>query len=153
MLPVGALAHPIETLQFILPGGPPRVPRPYLRHIAARPLRFLEPAPPPDPAIVSPAATPAEAVAPTKPETVAPAASPAVQEPAQAAAAAPAPAAPRPAPVPAAPPAPILPDDLQPRVRLEDFLPFFEPPGRTAEPPRAPAPSAQPPSSAIYRQQ
>ncbi|MBK8858572.1 MAG: hypothetical protein IPN11_13110 [Opitutaceae bacterium] len=150
ILPAGALAHPIETLQHILPGGPPRVLRPYLRHIAARPLRFQEPPPPPDPAIAPPAATPAEAAAPAQPETMTPPAAPAAPETEPAPA--PAQVTPKPAPVPATPP-PILPDDLQPRVRLEDFLPFFESPGPTAEPPRAPAPAAQPPSSVTYRQQ
>lgn len=149
ILPAGALAHPIETLQLIMPGGPPRVLRPYLRHIAVLPLRFQEPPPPPDPAIAPPAATPA--AAPAKPENMTPPAAPAAPETEPAPA--PAQVTPKPTPVPATPPPPILPDDLQPRVRLEDFLPFFESPGPTAEPPRAPAPAAQPPSSVTYRQQ
>jgi len=53
----------------------------------------------------------------------------------------------------------ILPDDTRSKVKAEDFLPFFQPPGADPNPndiPAAPTPSApgvQPPSSATYRQQ
>ncbi len=47
----------------------------------------------------------------------------------------------------------IIPDDIRPRVRMEEFLPFFQLPGPAA--PTAPAPESPdtvPPSSATYRQ-
>lgn len=54
---------------------------------------------------------------------------------------------------------PILPDDTRPKVRAEDFLPFFQPPGAnpnpndvTVAPPPA-EPGTPTPSSATYRQQ
>jgi len=56
-------------------------------------------------------------------------------------------------------PSPILPDDVRPKVRPEDFLPFFQFPGSRPNPedvssvPTAPAPGMQPPSSATYKQQ
>jgi len=55
-------------------------------------------------------------------------------------------------------PDPLLPDDAGPKVRPEDFLPFFQFPGaRNAEPktaaaPAPPSPGVQPPSSATYQQ-
>lgn len=62
----------------------------------------------------------------------------------------------------AAPPA-ILPDDTRPKVRSEDFLPYFTFPGSGSSPddvrviapgvPTPPAPGTLPPSSATYRQQ
>lgn len=64
---------------------------------------------------------------------------------------------------PAAKPVPpILPDDTRPKVRAEDFLPFFQYPAPgnangdvtvVAPVPTAPAPAPLPPSSATYRQQ
>jgi len=56
-----------------------------------------------------------------------------------------------------APPPPILPDDLRPQVRPEDFLPFFQPPGGSsgsapAGVPVPPAPAMLPPSSATFMQ-
>lgn len=53
----------------------------------------------------------------------------------------------------------ILPDESRPKVRAEDFLPFFEFPGTKSNPndvsltPTPPAPGQLPPSSATYRQQ
>jgi len=124
-------------------------PRPYLPASGPPPLRFTTPPPPPKrPA--PPPPLPAPAAAEPPPEKTAPASS------LSAPAATPAPspdAAPGPANSagPASPavktaPAPILPDDLQPLVRPEDFLPFFQPP-------RPPAPGTLPPSSAHYIQQ
>ncbi len=53
------------------------------------------------------------------------------------------------------PPVPILPDDVRPKVRPEDFLPFFQFPGAYHEINNVPVPPApgQIPSSATYRQQ
>ncbi len=59
----------------------------------------------------------------------------------------------------AGPPA-ILPDDMRPRVRAEDFLPYFQIPGTLPTgnangvpvPPGAPGPAPLPPSSATYTQ-
>jgi hypothetical protein len=46
----------------------------------------------------------------------------------------------------------IIPDDMRPRVRTEEFLPFFQLPGATAPTPPPPeSPDAVPPSSATYR--
>jgi len=58
-------------------------------------------------------------------------------------------------------PAAILPDDGDPRVRPEDFLPFFQFPSAhsgpaessLAQPPTAPAPGQIPPSSATYHEE
>jgi hypothetical protein len=68
----------------------------------------------------------------------------------------------RPTPGPASrpPPAPILPDDLRPQVRPEDFLPYFQIPGGSpgSDPVGVPLPSsasppaALPPSSASFQQ-
>ena len=59
-------------------------------------------------------------------------------------------------------PAPILPDDIRPRIRPDDFLPFFQVPGSASRPGDviltvpAPASAGQPaplpPSSATYTQ-
>jgi hypothetical protein len=47
----------------------------------------------------------------------------------------------------------IIPDDIRPRVRMEEFLPFFQLPGPSAPTPPVPAsPDTVPPSSATYRQ-
>lgn len=63
---------------------------------------------------------------------------------------------------PAKTPAAILPDDTRPKVRAEDFLPFFQFPGNTpangdvtvvAPVPNAPTAAPLPASSATYRQQ
>jgi hypothetical protein len=59
--------------------------------------------------------------------------------------------------MPATPAPAILPDDTQPKVRAEDFLPFFQFPGTGAGQgdvtPAPAAPGKLPPSSATYRQQ
>ncbi len=44
----------------------------------------------------------------------------------------------------------IIPDDMRPRVRTEEFLPFFQLPGPSSPAPQSP--DAVPPSSATYRQ-
>ena len=67
-----------------------------------------------------------------------------------------------PAPPATKPPPAIIPDDLRPAVRAEDFLPYFQMPGSARNlgdvtllmpvPRSAPAPAAIPPSSATYTQ-
>jgi hypothetical protein len=126
----------------------------YLATIGGPGLRFTAPAPESEPATrpvvpVLPAAPPtAGAATPASPggETR-------MSEPRE-----PKPVA-KPAVAPAAksPPPPILPDDLRPQVRPEDFLPFFQPPGSSAGAvpagvPVPPPPGALPPSSATFMQ-
>jgi hypothetical protein len=65
--------------------------------------------------------------------------------------------------VPGKTPPPILPDDTRPKVRAEDFLPFFQFPGSASAngdvtvvapvPSSAPTAAPLPASSATYRQQ
>jgi len=57
------------------------------------------------------------------------------------------------------PPPPIIPDDSKPKVRPEDFLPYFQFPGSKPNPedvtsvPEPPKPGMQTPSTATYHQQ
>lgn len=142
--------------------------KPYLVALGAPPLRFEEPAPPPDlvtrpPSAAPPLALPAKheaaadvvAAAPAAPaaiSTAAPAAGSA-HESAAASESTDASAAPR-------TPPPILPDETRPQVHPEDFLPFFQIPASQSGDlnvvvpvPRAPAtPATLPPSSATYTQ-
>lgn len=128
--------------------------QPYLRYIGPPPLRFQEPVPPPDVSARPPPAGPPASGGKTKPEIVhAPVQDVPVMAP---------PASPTP-PIVAGPPprlpprmrelppadsstptgpAPLLPDDGRARVKPEDFLPFFQFPGK-----------GPPPSSATYQQQ
>ncbi len=152
----------------------PAEPIPYLRATGAPPLRFQEAAPPPDLASRPPGAAPpvpaltltestvalenAAAVAALSPPGTAPAAA---SEPAAVSDGATRPASASP---PAKSPPPILPDDVRPTVRPEDFLPFFQIPGSSRRPAdvtviaptnvASPAPTAPaiPPSSATYTQ-
>lgn len=166
---------------------PPRPTRalsePYLRVVGAPPLRFAVESPPPDLVTRPPASgTPPEATDPAEMESALPPLSlpvssvplatesadvqpstVAVENPAARAASGENRSA---TPSATAPvergPAPILPDDLRPAVRPEDFLPFFQLPGTSGGPanatvivpvvPQAPAPATLPPSSATYRQ-
>ncbi len=52
------------------------------------------------------------------------------------------------------PPLPILPDEIRPQVRPEDFLPFFQVPGSVTQPNgvNSRGPAALPPSTATYSQ-
>jgi hypothetical protein len=141
--------------------GPPPSSRPYLAVVGIPPLRFAEASPPPDlsarPAVGAPP-MPDNAVSAEAPDRAPDAAERPDIIP-----------APAPAPVEAAPPeaaptgaprtpAPILADDIRPRVRPEDFLPYFIYPGQGGTvvvplaPAAAPAPGVLPPSSATYRQ-
>ena len=137
--------------------------RPYLTVTGAAPLRFPETAPPPDLSVRLPAGgpphlTPVISEAPVnavKPEDL--------PNPGATAAAATASTEQPPAPATKEKPAtagrPILPDDSKPKVRAEDFLPYFQFPGANTDrddvptTPKPPAPGILPPSSASYRQQ
>ena len=158
----------------IAPGATPEIiSRPYLAVIGPPPLRFAAAIPPPDlsarPAIGAPPnpaaenANPASAVGSNAPMP----STPAVAEPspdlANGSASQPADAIPTPdlsEPAAKTPP-PILSDDTRPRVKTEDFLPFFVFPNPhvspqvvvPAEVPVLPTPGTLPPSSATYRQQ
>ena len=125
---------------------------PYLVAMGPKPLRFQDaPVPPPD-LVTRP-------VAGGPPQPEAPALIPA---PALVAAVKPPPAETSPArpPAPAATSAPsVLPDETRPKVRAEDFLPFFQFPANgdvtvvAPVPPSPPASDHPIPSSATYRQQ
>lgn len=143
------------------------VSRPYLTAVNAPALRFGE-APPPPPLWIRPAAgappVPAQSEVAAAPPDPAQEETPQAIEPAQ-------PGTPTQDVIPPAThqppprnPAPILPDDTRPKVRAEDFLPFFQFPGSAnnpgdvtvvtpALPGQAPAAAPQPRSSATYRQQ
>lgn len=141
---------------------------PYLPVLGAAPLRFEDPAPPPDltarPAAAAPpnpALTPAENsvalanAAAAHPAAVEEPAPSAATEAAESAETKPAPPSPRPAPA-------VLPDQARPTVRPEDFLPFFQLPGSSPQGDvnvivpgavrSAPVPPPIPNSSATYRQ-
>jgi len=144
------------------------VSRPYLTVIVSPSLRFVEtPAPPhvvpvlmaepsaPPKAAISSGPTPEPSSGPREPATGPSGAVPSSQG--QASAASDAGAAPKEKPErPAKPPPPILPDEIQPKVRPEDFLPYFQFPGSNTGPSDVappPEPGKLPPSSATYRQQ
>jgi len=146
--PDGAVGQhvPIEQLEAS---------HPYLTAVGAPPLRFEEPVPFPSPAAPG-ASGSAREPAPPKPPSSRPApAAPAgpaapgqktLPEPANSTRAAGQPASPD-----SAEPS-IIPDDMRPRVRPEEFLPFFQLPGSSA--PSAPTPNPPatlPPSTATYR--
>lgn len=140
---------------------PPPDPTPYLVTVGSPALRFLEAAPPPDLGGRPPAAAPPQPASDTvaaKPDVIpfTPAAAPTTAlAPADASQATP----PSDSVQPHSP-APILPDELRPRVRAEDFLPYFEIPAtRPGDPnvivpiPRgAGSPAPLPASSATYTQ-
>lgn len=142
---------------------PPRT-RPYLVALGASPLRIQAALPPADLSVRPPAGAPP--VPTTQTPTGSPAeTSPPVQgtPPAESAPAdlalAPTSANPSPEEKPDKAHKPILPDDTRPKVRAEDFLPFFQPPGAnpnpndvTVAPPPA-EPGSPTPSTATYRQQ
>lgn len=161
LLPGAAISAPSVAPETIGPAN-----RPYLAVVGAPALRFGE-APPPPPLWVRPVA----GAPPTLPSESAPAATNAIDAPTEPASenipTTPASTAdvivlPGGTP-PAKSPPPILPDDTRPKVRAEDFLPFFQFPGTassasdvtvvTPAVPGAPAPAPMPRSSATYRQQ
>ena len=166
LLPCMTLAAPPLASEIHWPSHS----RPYLAVLGASPLRIQEIPPPPDLTVHPPAGAPPQPaplaaktsdVIPPSPEVAAtadgttPAATPNQ--------ASPPPTESTPAPAadarPSKPVKSILPDDTRPKVRAEDFLPFFQPPGANPNPndvtvaPTPPAPGIQPPSSATYRQQ
>jgi hypothetical protein len=162
LLPGVVLLAPSVATEILGPAS-----RPYLTAVHAPALRFGE-APPPPPLWIRPAAS-----APPSPATGEPAAAPLEptgeippQHVPASSVQAPPPDVIPPATTqaPAKTPAPILPDDTRPKVRAEDFLPFFHFPGSatntgdvtivTPAVPGQPASSTpQPRSSATYRQQ
>jgi hypothetical protein len=134
-----------------LPAQLADTPPPYLRVIGQLPLRF-QPLPARPEATARPAAggppIPATSATETaKSPAVTPEASPASTDVSLV-----------PAPPKKADPAPIIPDELRPRVQAEDFLPFFQFPGGPDAPsvqlvvPTNP-PHRATPSTATYRQQ
>jgi hypothetical protein len=159
---------PAGTLTSLQAGLTQR--KPYLVALGAPPLRFQEPAPaaelairPPKPSVVPQVTTDAvddisEAIPPSSTEdsaflsstpalTTPPGATEALQPEITAS-------------TPIRSPRPILPDEMRPQARPEDFLPFFQiPAAQTGDVdvivpvPRAPAaPSSLPRSSATYTQ-
>ncbi len=165
LLPVVAASAP----SFAPGTTPANSPRPYLAVLGPPPLRFADAIPPPDlsvrPAVGAPPVPTAETAG--APATVPTETS--AETPGSAALPTQAPDASAPestAPLPSSPetgrtPAPILVDDTRPRVKTEDFLPFFVFPAQGGAPQVvvpasavAPAPgTALPASSATYRQQ
>lgn len=142
-------------------GRPAQETTPYLATIGSPALRFLEALPPPDlvtrPAASAPPQPSATADAP-KPDVI-----PFTPPAGEVAAAAPAEhptSASEPEPTGDKSPAPILPDELRPRVHPEDFIPYFQiPAARSGDPavivpvPRSAAtPAPLQPSSATYTQ-
>lgn len=140
--------------------------RPYLLAVGAPALRFAEAIPPPDLSVRPPVGgppsptddhpatglDPAKSDLPVTPPATTPTVVSAIPDPAAESVKA----------APAKAPPPILPDDTRPKVRAEDFLPFFQFPAGgnangdvtvVAPVPNAPAPAPLPPSSATYRQQ
>jgi hypothetical protein len=137
---------------------------PYLRFIGPPPLRFQDALPPPDLSVRPPPGAPPKLEEKAARYQQAENADAAKSAPVVAATTEPAPVlkpvavseqADGPAPAPsAAPVQPILPDDVQSKVKPEDFLPFFQYPGAgSGEPPVPPAPGTLPPSTATYKQQ
>ncbi len=164
LLPLPLLAANRAWSRPILPyAPPPPSTTPYLQAVGSSALRFAEAVPPPD-LVMRPAAAapphPAEApplahvdVIPFKPEESMPARAPQSDTEKM-------PPASASEPTSEPSPAPILPDELRPRVRAEDFLPYFQiPASQPGDPnvivpmPRSTgSPGALPPSSATYTQ-
>ena len=163
LIPVSALCLP-ASLQGTSEAGSSR---PYLAVIGPPSLRFKEAIVPQPDLGTRPAAG-----GPPRPATEHSEAAPAADRPGSRAQSADsrlgtptAPAAPQSQPKAGSPEdsapagAPILPDDSRPKVRPEDFLPYFQFPGAganpedVASPPVPMKPGQQPPSTATYRQQ
>jgi|SRR5271166_1596647 len=128
--------------------------RPYLAAVGPPPLRFADPAPVASPSAQSPAkpagaqassAKPAEATPPQPPSQPPPAGPKQAPSPSIEAHSAGQPLSPEPV-QPS-----IIPDEMRPRVRPEEFLPFFQLPGTGV--PGASQPSPLPPTTATYKQE
>lgn len=158
LLPVVAISAP-----SVAPEPSSSISRPYLATVGSPALRFGEAIPPPDLSARPAAAAPplpaeehaAPLVEPAKGDvTVVPPVAKPVDLPASTDTTKVA---------PGKPPAEILPDDTRPKVRAEDFLPFFQFPGSGSAngdvtvvapvPNSAPTAAPLPASSATYRQQ
>ncbi|MBL9215226.1 MAG: hypothetical protein JNG83_07100 [Opitutaceae bacterium] len=130
---------------------------PYLRAMGSPPLRFQEEPPPRPPRPVPTPAAPEPLAGrdtePAPPDTSALPATPPEPDATHGVSST----------SPAPTPEPILPDETRPKVRAEDFLPFFQFPARGGSagdvtiiapvPPAPSVPSHALPSSATYRQQ
>lgn len=137
--------------------------RPYLAVLGSSSLRIQEASLPSDPNTHPPSGAPPQPATAGPPTTHAPPAEASTPAEAPSSVVTPpaseSPTAPTPEEKPTKPVRSILPDDTRPKVKAEDFLPFFQPPGADHNPndvtvaPTAPAPGVQPPSSATYRQQ
>lgn len=138
--------------------------RPYLAVLGSSPLRIHEAVPPADLSVRPPAGAPPQPMveAPGSPGAIPPqaeASTAAETTPQAIPSGTESPSVPAPEGNPIKPAKSILPDDTRPKVRAEDFLPFFQPPGANSNPndvtvvPTPPAPGVLPPSSATYRQQ
>jgi hypothetical protein len=153
----------LPTIQMDSDKAPyPQHSRPYLRVVAAPPLRFDDPEPPPDLSARPPAGGPPKLPEKdsAKPDVILPKPAPAAQSAASTLTieshVGVAPVAPTATAAPAAPSSlPILPDDARSQVRAEDFLPYFQYPGaaRSGRAGEASPSSSAPPlpaSSATY---
>lgn len=160
LLPCMAVASPSLTPD---PRWPTRS-RPYLTVLGSASLRIQEATFPPDLSAHPPAGAPLQPAveASGSPVAIPPqeeAQTPTEQTPLMIPTGTDNPPVPAPEGKPLKPARSILPDDTRPKVRAEDFLPFFQPPGANPNPndvtvaPTPPAPGIQPPSSATYRQQ
>lgn len=170
VFPVTALTAPAARTVHRFLGTPVSPSQPYLDVVGPPPLRLAEVVVPIEPDYpVAPGAPPQPGAAPPPPppEPDTSEATPIalaietdkdgkpVTEPAAAAKSASPPPDEKAEPAANAP-EPILPDEYRKRVRIEDFLPYFQPPGQTfqpAEPARPPGPAPLPPSSATYKLQ
>ena len=160
LLPCMVVATPPLTPDPRWPTGS----RPYLAVLGASPLRIREALSPPEMSVHPPAGAPPQplAEAPGSPDAIPPKAeapTSAAMTPHPIPSGTENPQVPAPEEKPIKPAKSILPDDTRTKVRAEDFLPFFQPPGASSNPndvtvaPTPPAPGIQPPSSATYRQQ
>jgi hypothetical protein len=172
--PRGALAVPCLAL-LLLPihalsiaaGGmalPPPMPvatvRPYLANVGAPPLRFSEPAPPLEPAphltLAAPPSAPLQGHESDPANDVTLQAVPAGETAATRSVEVATSDKPSDATAATRTPPSIIPDELRPRVRPEDFLPFFQIPAGTEMstplPRSASTPAQLPTSSATYTQ-
>jgi hypothetical protein len=162
-------APPVLAMDGYLPRQQTGQPLPYLCVVGPPPLRFQEALPPPDLASRPPAGAPPRPVGKTQPEV---SHGQALDLPIGVATTAPAGVEKRgigpsekslSTTVTTAGPPSTLPDDAHPKVRPEDFLPFFQFPGSGANgsngvaapaaPPEPPKPGTLPPSTATYEQQ